>query len=179
VCRRGGVELVRASRSQLTALRGAVEPVYARLRRDAFSRRVIEEIESFGGASQAETLRCPRSVPQRSEPDATPLDGTWEWAVTLRELLAAGDTPPGADRNVGRWRLVLKGGRYTARNLDTGDAYSGAYRVTGNRLVARGTGDPGPVAYIWSVYHDQLTLRPVDPKLFAAVVVAKPLIRAR
>jgi TRAP-type C4-dicarboxylate transport system substrate-binding protein len=177
MCLRADLDLVTASPAELARLRAAVEPVYVELRRDAFSRRVVEEIESLRVAPRPETLRCDGRAAVRPGPRATVLDGTWEWTVTRDELLAAGDNPSGAGRNAGRWRLVLDRGRFTLRNLDSGDTYRGTSRIKGNRLVSRVMGDQVAVAYTWSLYREELKLRPVDPTAYAAIVVAKPLRR--
>jgi hypothetical protein len=131
------------------------------------------------GAAGPETLRCPGRGPVRPDARRSTVDGTWEWTVTRAELLAAGDAPSGAERNVGRWRMILEGGRFELRNLDSGDMYRGTYRIAGNRLVSRVTGDPNRVGYTWSIYRDRMTLRPVNPNVFAAIVIAKPLERVR
>ena len=182
VCRRGKAVLVSASPAQRAELRGAVEPIYDALRRDELARDVIAAIEQMRGASAPEELRCPH-VAAPEQGSAAPVDGTWRWSVTEAELLAAGDTPSGADRNTGRWQLVLDKGRYEARNLDTGDAFTGGYDLVGDRLVAHGEGagatDPA-TWYRWSLFRGRLRLAPVvgSPMPAAPIVVVKPMTRA-
>jgi len=177
VCARRALEVVSASPSALAALVGAVGPVYEELRQDPFTRQVIADIESWRGGEQPEALSCP-STSVRPAASAA-LDGTWEWSVTRRELLDAGDTPAGAERNKGHWRLVLDSGRFGLRNLDSGDASQGTYRVEAGRLIVRITGQPAEVQkYLWSLYRDRLKLTPVKGSPAAPIAVAKPLIRS-
>jgi hypothetical protein len=179
VCGRDSELLVSASPAQRAELRRAVQPVYDDLARDAFTRNAIARIESMRADTPPDVLRCPGAVRIRAAP-AGSLDGTYEWAVTRTDLLAAGDTQSGAERNAGRWRLVLRAGRFELTNLDFGDVYRGTVEVGKNRIRARVDGTPPsepPAEYRWSLYRDRLTLAPIDGRPAAAQVVARPLIR--
>ncbi len=153
--------------------------MYDELRRDALTRELIGRIEQMRRTSPPDALRCPDvAPPTASATDA--VDGTWEWSMTTEELLAAGDTPAGAGRLAGYWRLVFRKGRFELRNLDSGDVVTGDFRVVGNRLVAHLDGarptDPAP-QYTWSIFRGRLKLGPVAGSPVAAQVVAKPLTR--
>jgi TRAP-type C4-dicarboxylate transport system substrate-binding protein len=176
VCARGRVDVVSATRAELAGLVAAVGPVYEQLRKDPFTARVIADIESLRRNRTPAAIRCP-SESARNGVRRAPVDGTWRWAVTPEELLAAGQTPAGADRQKGRWQLVLDGGRFDLRNLDSRDAIQGTYRVEGNRLIARAPGDRAEQRYRWSLYRRQLRLTPVKGFAYGPMVVAKPLAR--
>ena len=126
-------------------------------------------------------MRSGARTSRRAAASATDaVDGTWEWSVTRTELLAAGDTPAGAGRLAGHWRLVFRKGRFELRNLDSGDVVTGDFRVVGDRLVAHLDGarptDPA-LQYTWSIFRGRLKLGPVEGSPVAAQVVAKPLTR--
>ena len=179
VCERGTAALVSVSRADRAELRRAVQPVYDELRRDALTRELIARIEQMRRTSPPDALRCPDvAPPAASATDA--VDGTWEWSVTTEELLAAGDTPAGAGRLAGHWRLVFRKGRFELRNLGSGDVVTGDFRVVGDRLVAHLDGarptDPA-LQYTWSIFRGRLKLGPVEGSPVAAQVVAKPLTR--
>ena len=179
VCARGTTRLVTVSRTDRAELRRAVQPVYDELRRDALTRELIARIEQMRATSPPDTIRCP-DVARRAGFATDAIDGTWEWSVTRDELLAAGDTPSGAERLAGSWRLVFRKGRFELRNLDSGDALTGDFRLVGNRLVAHlddaRPNDPA-LQYTWSVFRGRLKLGPVAGFPVAAQVVAKPMVR--
>jgi hypothetical protein len=182
VCRRRGVALVYTTSAERAALWTSVDEVYEQLRRDPFTARVIEQITRRRGAGSPDVLHCPGAKPvtPRSS-ERRVIEGTWEWSVKRAELLAAGQPPSGADRNRGRWRLVMQDGRFELRNLRFGDVYAGTYSVRGNRIVAHVAGRPADelTTYRWSVYRNRLSLAPVEGQPFAEQLVVKPFVRSR
>jgi TRAP-type C4-dicarboxylate transport system substrate-binding protein len=179
VCARGTASLVAVSQADRVRLRRAVEPVYDELRRDALTRELMARIAQMRRTAPPDTIRCPER-PRGAASVTGAVDGTWVWSVTPDELLAAGDTPAGSDRLAGRWRLVLRDGRFELSNADSGDVFTGDFRITGNRLVARldGTAPTDPaLQYSWSIFRGRLKLGPVAGTQAASQLVAKPLVR--
>jgi TRAP-type C4-dicarboxylate transport system substrate-binding protein len=180
VCARGSASLVSVSPAQRAELRHAVKPVYDELRRDPLTRELIAGIERMRGTSTPDVLRC-RDASPAAGPATDAVDGRWEWSVTREELLAAGDTPAGAERLAGHWRLALRNGRFELRNRASGDVFTGDFRLVGDRFVAHLDGarpsDPA-LQYTWSIFRGRLKLGPVAGSPVASQLVAKPLVRA-
>ncbi len=176
LCGRGALSLVEASAEDVAALRAAVRPVYAELRRDARARALLARIEALrsSGGSQSDTLRC------GAQPTAaSALEGTWEATVSRAAMRAAGASAAEAATYGGHGTLELRDGRWTFR---TGrSTVTGTYAVGGGivRLTMRtctaNPCEPGKTTgYAWSVYRDTLSLvrspnRPFWPVLVAAL----------
>ena len=172
---RGGLNFVSASAGDIASLRRAVQPVYDRLERDQRTKAAIEEIETVRSRG-----RFLPSAPRCSEADrrsrgagrVTPIDGRY-----LRTVKA--ETKDTVPENYGTWRWVLDRGRfvYDHRNGVAREHATGTYNVTGDIFVftikkasgvypTRTAGKPGEqFHYRWSLYRDELTLKPVPGKV--------------
>ena len=181
ICERDVAALVTTTPRQRFVLSRAVQPVYSALRRDQRTHELMDLIESERRGAGPDVLRCAAPGAPTGGAAVGRLDGTWRWSVTRDDLRAVGETPTGIANNTGRWRLVVKDGRFELRGLDAGDIYRGSFRVTDDRIAVRldgaHTADP-TWQYTWSLYRNRLTLSPVEGAAAAAQVVAKPLIKA-
>ena len=126
----------------------------------------------------------------RVEPNATPIDGVYEFTTTAEELLAAGSATAELE-NYGKYRWTLDEGRFemTQRNGASDRWTKGTYVVQDN-VVAFTVEDYGGVApngahektgevmtFTWSLYRDQLTLGPVEGAISPEPFLAKPWTR--
>jgi TRAP-type C4-dicarboxylate transport system substrate-binding protein len=169
LCRRGALDVIAATPTQVATLRAAVRPVYVELQRDPETRSFIRAIQAMKRRpSPAEASHCPR---QRARPKArapaklparqtvvTPLDGTWEMAASLAQVITTTHSPQGAEADAGRYRLVLRRGH--ASSFYLGEARSsntGVFSVRDN--VVRFRYGSETLVYQWNVYRDTLTLR--------------------
>jgi TRAP-type transport system periplasmic protein len=91
---RGGMTLPTALPQQLHALRAAVDPVYAALRRDASTKKWLDQIQALKKQLQAdpETASC-AGIGGTSQP-ASPIDGTYRSRFTAAAYQAACGTRP-------------------------------------------------------------------------------------
>jgi TRAP-type C4-dicarboxylate transport system substrate-binding protein len=182
MCRRGKVELIDATATQLTELRAAFAPVYSWLRTDAATARYLYEIDALkvGVAPYPqEKVNCAgiqaAGAPQAA---ATPIDGVYEFTVTAAQLRAAGSVDE-LPENYGTYREVLNRGRWdeTQRSDRAATWAHGTFTVQGGRLTfhvdegggvapSGAEGKPGDSATMrWSLYRGQLTLRPPQPHM--------------
>jgi TRAP-type C4-dicarboxylate transport system substrate-binding protein len=169
LCRRGALDLITATPRQVATLRAAVRPVYVELAREPKTRSFIRAIKALKRhASPADAPHCPlpgagptTQPPGRSLPGqagVTRLDGTWEMAVSLAQVVGITHSPQGAEADAGRYRLVLRRGH--ALSVHLGEARSrtaGAFSVR-NDLVRFRYGSE-TLVYRWNVFRDTLTLR--------------------
>jgi TRAP-type C4-dicarboxylate transport system substrate-binding protein len=176
ICARGKAALIEASPEDVTALRQAVEPVYAELERDAETRELIAEIRALDDGAEREPLRCGAS-------SEAAVDGVWEASVTRAALLASGASAAEAATYEGRGTLELKDGRWVFRNDHT--TVTGTYDVAANTIrltMVTCTANPcSPRAvthYSWSLYGDTLTFTRRPGRPFLPRLVAKPGRRA-
>jgi TRAP-type C4-dicarboxylate transport system substrate-binding protein len=175
ICARGKAALVDASPTEITALRQAVEQVYAELERDEETRALIAEIRALDDGAEDESLRCGAA-------SEAAVDGVWEASVTRAALLASGASAAEAATYEGRGTLELKDGRWVFRNDHT--TVTGTYDVAANttRLtMVTCTANPcSPRAvthYTWSLYRDTLTFARQPGRPFLPRFVAKPARR--
>jgi TRAP-type C4-dicarboxylate transport system substrate-binding protein len=189
---RHGVSFVTASNADLAALRRAVQPVYDRLQRDAKTKAAIDQIQ----ATRSETASTPDaptcsnpSSPQRATRKVTPIDGVrpidgvYRVHTTPADLRAVGASEGEVvPENYGNTEMVLERGRITQQQPQ-GDSAAGTYTVVGDTVTltfTRTSGGenktrPGEVwDFRWSLYRDQLTLKPVEGKISPAPMLAKP-----
>ena len=186
-CRRGLVTLATASRSELAALRRAVQPVYDELARDSQARTVLGRISDLrkGRPTAALAPRCATTA-GNAKVASRPFEGRWTYTWTRPELLAAGIAekyiPKGIERSTvvfeftgGRYRMIA-GGAVRAR---------GTYSVEGDVLDL--VYPPGTVGYAagqvyrqrWSVYRGTLTFRRVPGTDADLLLLVKPFTRVR
>jgi TRAP-type C4-dicarboxylate transport system substrate-binding protein len=178
LCARRLTRLVAASATQIAALRAAVKPVYGELGRNPRTRQLMAEIRGLDDGTATDPLRCPGPAAG----SVARLEGTWQSAVTGRELLAAGASAAEAATYQGSGMLELHDGRWVFRGDHT--TVTGSYALTGDlvRLTMRTcTSNPcspgATTEYTWSVYRDTLSLtRQTGP--FWPRLVAKPSRRA-
>jgi TRAP-type C4-dicarboxylate transport system substrate-binding protein len=185
ICGRGTLPLQSAAPADLTALRRAVDPVYAELNKDPLTKAVIREITKLRAGRPPDGVTCPNASRTAA---ASQLQGQWQVTVTRRDLRAAGTPAFEAERQRGAATLVLRRGRWTAREHHSGFTWQGPYDVRGNILYlttadCRATTDVcyrGMTAeYRWSVYHDRLSLERLSGTPTYYAVIAKPLTRVR
>jgi TRAP-type transport system periplasmic protein len=167
LCRRGALDVIAATPSQVATLRAAVRPVYVELERDPETTAFIRAIKAMKRRpSPPEPSHCPRQLarpkaraksPAR-ETAATPLDGRWEMAVSLAQVIGFTHSPEGSDADAGRYRLVLRRGHASGFHLDVPRwTNRGVFSVRGD--VVRFTWSDEVAVYRWNVYRDTLTLR--------------------
>ena len=192
LCRRGRLRFVDASPADLTALRRAVQPVYAQLDRDPQTRSYIRQIEALRQAIPPEPAPgCGHTA--RLAGAAGPLDGIYQFTDTAAQLAAA--SGPASDgvvpENYGAWTLVLDRGRFAFTQEDRAACTwgYGTFTVRGNKmewLVTNGGGiapdnalnRPGE-SYLfgWSLYRGVLTLSPVKDAISPGNFRVKPWAR--
>jgi TRAP-type transport system periplasmic protein len=188
LCRSHRLRFPTASGPDLVGLRRAVQPVYNQLERSALTRQQIAQIESMRRALSPESSpSCAQATPLAAK--AGPLDGVYRFTSTIGDLRAAGavagDLVP---ENFGAWTIALKAGRF-ALAQDDPQACTWAYgtlKVNGDKVelsVTDGGGispngaldRPGELyTYNWSLYRDELTLRPVAGAVSPPPTRAKP-----
>jgi len=164
LCRRGALDVIAATPTQVATLRAAVRPVYVELERDPQTRSFIHAIEAMKRrTSPAEESHCPRQHARRAksrapETVATPLDGTWEMAVSVAQVIGITHSPQGAGADAGRYRLVLRRGHASAFHVgDANGSNKGVFSVRDNVVLFRYPNET--LVYRWNVFRDTLTLR--------------------
>jgi TRAP-type C4-dicarboxylate transport system substrate-binding protein len=187
LCRSHRLRFLTATGADVVALRRAVQPVYDQLERTAQTRQQIGQIESMRRAVAPEPApSCTQTTPLAAK--AGPLDGVYRFTSTIGDLRAAGAVPGDlVPENYGAWTIAVKAGRF-AFAQDDPQACTWAYgtlKVHGDTVelsVTDGGGiapdgaasNPGELyTYNWSLYRDELTLRPV------AGAVSPPPTRAK
>jgi TRAP-type C4-dicarboxylate transport system substrate-binding protein len=192
LCRRK-LTFLKASNTDLAALRRAVRPVYDRLEHDTVTKSAIEQIQNMrsGAHSPPEAPTCSNASSTTSGAGkATPIDGVYRMTTTLKESAKfSGDAPGDIDsENYGRWRFVLDRGRlyYTQSSEGSSRWTKAIYTVKGNRITWRVTDYGGEApngasertgevyAFNWSRYRDQLTLTPAAGKISPENFRVKP-----
>ena len=178
LCRRGA-RFANATDAQLTALRRAFAPAYARLNADPVTSSFIAEIERLKGSVHAETLEIPigctgsapatrRPVRVKGEDDVGVLNGVYRTDLLYGDLVALGKSPADARAAAATHTLTLKNGRWTRHSA--GPEYSldcgGVYLVADNHVTF--IGDPLPdcnysagnlLSAVWTMRGRDLTLR--------------------
>jgi TRAP-type C4-dicarboxylate transport system substrate-binding protein len=190
-CDGQSLALITATRADLAALQIAVRPVYRELERDPLTRALVAEIRRLRGEHRGRTtpLRCPGADHGVSvSPSA--LDGVWTRTLTGEDLRRVGASLGTAGDLSGSWRVVLRQGRWTQRNLTKRTMCSGTYELDGKVMRFRvEISRPAPVsshcmpgaigALKWSVYRDKLSFRPLPGRSAPLEAIAKPATRVR
>jgi TRAP-type C4-dicarboxylate transport system substrate-binding protein len=168
LCEVHRLRFVTATRSDLVALRRAVQPVYRVLERDSQTRAQIAQIETLSAAVPAEaTPRCSRTLAPVSA--RTPLDGVWQMRTKY------GDEPSDPNpvpENYGDWIFVFDRGHFadtqSYRNACTWGY--GTSTVKGNQMAwtftdgggiqpTNAANKPGEsFRFGWSLYRDTLVV---------------------
>lgn len=176
LCSRSPDVFTVADGSELTALRGALRPVYALLERDPQTRQLIaliSKLRGSGPASKVEPLRCSGA----GKSAAAALEGRWQSTVSRDEMLARGATPAEAATYAGSGTLELKGGAWTFRGeratvTGTYVVYGDAIRLTMRTCTANPCEPGATTEYTWSIYRDRLSLKRRAGPIWPALVVA-------
>jgi TRAP-type transport system periplasmic protein len=186
LCRRG-VTFAVASESDLGALRGALEPVYAELTADPETKSNIEAITNLKTeiAASAETPGCTSTEPPTT---ASPIpDGTYETTLTeadWRVMTKADWLKSGVSEedgvNPGVWRMIFDAGEWTLRG-PTGDGEQGSYTVFRDQIEIYIASDYVITAR-WSLEGDTLTFADIDccggvAKLETVILASHPWVK--
>jgi TRAP-type C4-dicarboxylate transport system substrate-binding protein len=163
LCRRGLTFAV-ASESELAALRGALEPVYAEIMADPETRSAIDTITDLKGevAAPAEAPEC-----TSTEPPATDLpipDGTYETTLTKADWLEAGFSDE-VFAVPGVYKMIFDAGEWTLRaptnEKGPNDGEVGSYTVFRDQIKVRIAQDYVITAR-WSLDGQTLTFADTD-----------------
>ena len=168
LCEVHRLRFVTASRSDLVALRRAVQPVYRELDRDSQTRAQISQIETLSAAVAPEaTPRCSRTLAPVTA--RTPLDGVWQMTTKY------GDEPSDPNpvpENYGDWIFVFDRGHFadTQSYLNACTWGYGTSTVKGSQMAWTFTDGGGiqptdaankPGEFFrfgWSLYRDTLAV---------------------
>jgi TRAP-type C4-dicarboxylate transport system substrate-binding protein len=164
LCRRGKVQLITASKTQLQQLHEAFAPVYSWLRQDAKTRSNLERIQGLRAqlpaASTDRAPACPGAEPPAATA-ASKLDGVYRTSFTKAELAASPllyDAAEVNDENWGDLTLTLKEGRVTLSKRDSGSD-TGTCIVRGDTVLLTFSGTGETFGFHWNLYRDTLTFR--------------------
>ena len=191
-----GAKIVTASDAELTALRKAAEPVYARLSADAQQAGTLERVQSLvNGTAGPEPLAIPsgcayrtgdeKRLPPSDEPLSGPgsagdlPQGVYRFELDRQRLLDAGFDEHGVDLNAGVWTYTFEPGRWSYK-VDSADGHTWATTCEGWYTVrndgaafttvtkVRG-GDCAPPTWSarWSFRKETLTWSDVSVKDFS------------
>lgn len=141
-CEEGNGDVVLASDEDLAAMRQALEPVLAELRRDPLTAEAITRIDELAVEHPPATPvspchnRAPTPLgysPVMAVGDQTVLNGTWRIAVDPQRLLDAGIGPTDASNNAGIWTFRIGEGHIVPKR--EGQAPCDAlYRINGDSV---------------------------------------------
>jgi TRAP-type C4-dicarboxylate transport system substrate-binding protein len=168
LCEVHRLRFVTASRSDLVALRRAVQPVYRELERDSQTRAQISQIETLSAAVPPEAT--PRCISTRAPATArTPLDGAWQMRTKYGDEPA---DPSPVPENYGDWIFVFDRGHFadTQRYLNACTWGYGTFTVKGSQMAwtftdgggiqpTNAANKPGEsFRFGWSLYRDTLAV---------------------
>jgi TRAP-type C4-dicarboxylate transport system substrate-binding protein len=181
ICRDRTTRLVRATASDLAALRTAVRPVYAQLERTAATKRFISQIAAMrDSAVPAAPPSCPSASGRSATQGSSSIEGRWTWVWTRKELIRGGVDPDTAAALAGRGSVAFRDGRFR-----TPSGVNGAFRVDGDliTMVFAAPAPPGTVAGVtyvmrWSVYRNLLTFSAAPGRASLDAMLIKPFRRA-
>lgn len=175
LCRRGTLRFVRATAAQLSALRSALAPVTAGLRRDRTTAQVMDRIGALrAGYEEAAGAEAPICLASPSGGDSGSTGSALDGVYTVTTSPADGGY---LAENWGRWVYLLDHGRlaFTQENATACTWGYGRYVLRGQQMVwdiAGGGGlapngavnKPGEhFVFSWSLYGGVLTLGPGAP----------------
>ena len=163
---RSGMTLPTARPQQLAALRTALDPVYATLRRNASTGKWLDQIQALKDKLQAdpETASC-AGIDGASQ-KATPIDGTYSRKSGRADVLAAchATPPPGAEVPPAHNTLEIdfEHGNVTQYEQPDGGAkdigWRGTYQVFRDTLELTEDGTTATMTLTWSLNGSTLTL---------------------
>ena len=173
-CAERHADVVLATDAQVAALRDAVEPVYAELEADPFTRDAIERIEALaadvgetpaisactGAAPDTSTAPTDSDASTAPADDQHAIDGMWRITVDLDPNSPDWPDPARtAALNSGVWTVQFNNGhRYVVD--PTGTTVNGTYVIHGDRLTLQDDDLPDPYEMIWHRDGDVLVLLP-------------------
>lgn len=137
-CELPGQATVAARPEDLAMLRAAGTVLIDQLRKDAFTARVLDRINSLAvGTRLAELPICAGppgpSISVSPRGDQRVLDGTWRFDTTSQDLLDAGVPANEVDKDVGVHTYVFRNGRLTGGKQ--GEHCTGSYVVDDPRFA--------------------------------------------
>ena len=204
LCQRAHLTFLDASDAQQQQLRRAFAPVIDWLTQDAQTKEFLQRIQELRAGldpSTATAPGCAAPTPVTTEAvpanRPSPLDGIFQMTTTLEDAVAFGlAIDSGSPANTGTFTWTFSGGKFTESqsNGSTQTWADGTFVVDGNTLTMtyQGGGGVGPgsnaqqqvgfaATWIWSLYHDQLTIKWIDPTLsgteYPANYAVKPWTR--
>ena len=204
LCARAKLTFLDSTGDQLQELRQAFAPVLTWLSEDDETNRFLQRIDQLraGVAENAEpTPGCVEQPSVSSGTEApetpTPLDGVYEMVTNVEDAAARGlPIDAGILANTGTYTWTFADGKFleSQANGSTQTWGNGTYVVDGDRLTMTYTdgGGSGPESishmhggfvstWIWSMYHDQLTIAWIDPAVppteYPANYTVKPWTR--
>jgi TRAP-type C4-dicarboxylate transport system substrate-binding protein len=185
ICRRGRATFDTATPAQLRALRDAVDPVYAELRRDPVTRELLAAIAQLKLQLNQPPSGLEHCAHQPSAPASrrTPLDGSWRMDTNRSAAV-----PEYFAENWGHWIFVFDRGRFaiTQENVASCTWGYGTFTVHGHRATWRFTDGGGQApneavnrpgeqfSFGLSSYRDTLTLSPVAGEISPLNFRARP-----
>ena len=159
---RGGMTLPTALPPQLDALRAAVDPVYAALRRDASTKKWLDQIQALKEQLQAdpETASC-AGIGGTSQP-ASPIDGKYRRRSTPAAFqTACGTQPPGFPAHSTN-EVVFDHGTVTQYEQPDGGTkdigWRGTYQTFRDTLELTEANTTATFTVTWSLNGSTLTL---------------------
>jgi TRAP-type C4-dicarboxylate transport system substrate-binding protein len=159
---RGGMTLPTALPQQLGALRAALDPVYAVLRRDPSTKKWLHQIQTLKEQLQAdpETASC-AGIRRTSQP-ASPIDGTYGRGSTPAAVQAAcGTRPPGLPAHSTN-EVVFNHGTVTFYEQPDGGTktigWRGTYQTFRDTLELTEDNTTATFTLTWSLNGSTLTL---------------------
>jgi TRAP-type C4-dicarboxylate transport system substrate-binding protein len=172
LCRARQLQFLTASRTELAALRRAVEPVYVQLRSNSpQTRTYLAQIKALARGVPPEALACAAIALPAS--GTSLLDGVYRFTTSAADLRAAGAQPTEVvPENYGSWTIVIDRGRFALAQEDR-RACTWAYGnlavkpktlelsiTNGGGIAPTGSTDkPGELwTYTWSLDRDILSL---------------------
>ena len=160
-----GTPFVKATPSQVAALRKAVEPVYRMIERGPGNAAAIARIRELKGDAQPETVSCSKEQPAPADTGETApeLDGTYRTSLTEKQLADSPllqDEAEVNDQNWGELTLRLSNGRvrFTQHNDRAQFAASGSYTTRADVLKLHFDELGETWGYRWSLYRGTLKL---------------------
>ncbi len=184
-CAAGHGDVVLSNDAQLAAMYTAVEPVYAELEADEFTRQAIERIREVEASTpeQPDVAACtsastgesttdtaPAATDAASTDDQTAIDGVWRWEVTLDPTADRPDAARQASMNNGTLTFEFNNGHRLATE-SSGNQHYGTYVLHGDQIdIVDDDGVEGH--YVWHRDGDTMQwvplegwLNPVDDEL--------------
>jgi TRAP-type C4-dicarboxylate transport system substrate-binding protein len=165
-----GVHVIRATPSDLTALRAAAEPVYQTLRRDPATANLLREVERLSAAAPSEATLMPakcEAAPTTTNQSAGSTIPEGKYVTTLTEKDFS-RFHGNAKRPTETWTTTLRGGHFWQVTTRAGEPPGdGIYTVRGNHLVTFVYLSPADFHGVretvrWSYYRGELSFEIVS-----------------